>query len=105
MPLYFAARAESGSAISKENPSLVVGDVGGCGSSKAGFFPLFEADLVSAPIGTFVTTGGSQAHCASAAFLSALIGAIAASQRLSPYAFYGISMTMARLVLAGNISR
>jgi hypothetical protein len=82
-----------------------VGDVGGCGSSKTGFFSLFAADLVSAPISTFVTTGGSQADCASAAFLSALIGAIAASQRLSPYAFYGIRMTMARLVPADGFGR
>jgi hypothetical protein len=54
-------RADSGNDISKENPSLVEGAAGGCGSDPA-FRSFSPADFVSVPIANFLTVGGSQAR-------------------------------------------
>jgi hypothetical protein len=75
--IYSFRRAESGNAISKENPSLVAGAAGGCGSASFGWpEPLATADFVCAPIGSFVTTGGSQAGRVARTVLQDLIGCI-----------------------------
>jgi hypothetical protein len=64
-PIYCPTRAESGNAISIENPSFVLGTAGGAGCATPGrpdMLPLVLADFVSAPIGNFVTVGAFQAR-------------------------------------------
>jgi hypothetical protein len=63
-------RADSGNAISKENPSFVDGAAGSCGATAfrssdesrevAALLPLRRSDLVAVVIDSFVTVGGSQ---------------------------------------------
>jgi hypothetical protein len=53
-------REDIGMAISNENPNFVDGEDGGCGSVSAALvFSPRAADLVSAPIATFLMVGGS----------------------------------------------
>jgi len=53
-------RADIGMAISNENPNFVEGGDGGCGSVSAALFcSAWAADLVSAPIATFLMVGRS----------------------------------------------
>src|SRR5262249_52554949 len=52
-------RADIGMAISNENPNFVDGEDGGCGSVSAALLSSASADLVLAPIATFLMVGGS----------------------------------------------
>jgi hypothetical protein len=73
---YFSVRADIGKAISNENPNFVAGGDGGNGSARPRLASRGVADLVSAPIATFVTTGGSQVLRRSSLALPVLIAPI-----------------------------
>ena len=85
-PNYFSKRADRGNAISKENPSFVVGAAGGCGQASCGWpepvvsdpvlRPCSRASFVSVPIANFVTAGGSQVQRGPRMVLLELIGRI-----------------------------
>jgi hypothetical protein len=67
-------RAESGNAISRENPSLVEGAAGGSGWVNSGWVP--RDNFVSVPIAKVVTTGRFQVRRDPRMVLLAPIGRI-----------------------------
>jgi hypothetical protein len=86
-------RAESGNAISTENPSFDVGAAGGCGTAGPEPSP---ADFVCVPMGSLVMAGGSQAHRVAEEVLPDLIGCMFRSGIIASQIFYGIGHNMTR---------
>jgi hypothetical protein len=92
---YCSLRADIGKAISNAKPSFVAGGDGGRGSARAALVSLWDTALVSAPIATFVTFGGSQVLLSS--IWQVLIGPIADFRAIEPIR-YGIGSGVARQV-------
>src|SRR5215468_5776659 len=83
-------------AISNENPNFVDGEDGGCGSVSAGLLSSASADLVSAPITTFLMVGGSHGVRCSLLVWPVLLTVMTASAKLTTQAFYEITSGVAR---------
>jgi hypothetical protein len=92
-------RAESGKAISIENPSFVAGSAGGEGCAICGEpapCPVTPRDHVSALIASLLTAGRSQALRVPTVVVSDFIGCIVISALDGRQTFYGMGSGMAR---------
>src|SRR5262249_45271037 len=83
-------------AISNENPNFVDGEDGGCGSVSAALLSSASADLVSAPIATFLMAGGSHGVRCSLLVWPVLPPVMGASAKITTQAFYEITSGVAR---------
>jgi len=85
--IYLSMRADSGNAHSRENPSLVAGAAGGCGSvwlEPDDRAALRFDDFVSRPTGSTVNAGGSHARRFAMPVPSDFVGCIACPATIAP---------------------